>query len=286
MSTAPPHPVTPVITGRPGAKAKRVSRLPTETSKERLQGLVTRSKRKTGVPFNIHFVRRTNPAAPDPMLATMVRGGRGGEVRLQLLMSMHLIAVRQPYDVTRTASAWARLLALPEPDTNGARRINDASKWLEEHRLIRTERQRGGPRRTFLLSLDGSGGSYARPVGKERWVRVPLPFWQNGWIVSLSGSAIAMWLITKEMMGGRKSPTRAPWVSPLEAKERYGVGDEFRTKGTRELERAGLLTIGRIPQGGDADYTRLRNTYWLEIDRLDETPGGSWSATPASLDEH
>lgn len=74
------------------------------------------------------------------------------------------------------------------------------------------------------------------------------------------------------MMGGRRSPTRAPWVSPLEAKERYGVSDEFRAKGTRELERARLLTIGRIPQGGDADYTRLRNTYWLEIDRLDDSP--------------
>jgi hypothetical protein len=81
-----------------------------------------------------------------------------------------------------------------------------------------------------------------------------------------------MWLITKEMMGGRRSPAQAPWVSPLEAKERYAVSDDLRTKGTRQLEALGLLTIGRIPQGGDSDYKRLRNTYWLDLDRLDDSP--------------
>jgi hypothetical protein len=232
---------------------------------------VAKSKR-SAVPFNIHFARRSDPGLPPPMLATMLRGGRGGEVRLKLLMSMHLIAVRAPFDVTRTASAWARLLSLPDPDGNGARRINDALKWLEAHRLIRTERQPGGPPKVFILSLAGTGQPYVRPAGKERWIRVPVSFWQKGWIVTLSASAIAMWLITKELQGGRQSASQAPWVSPLIAKERYAISDDTRTKGTRELAAHGLLTIGRIPQGGDSDYNRLRNTYWLDLDRLEESP--------------
>lgn len=242
----------------------------------RLADLVAKSKRKTGVPFNIHFVRRNDPGLPPPALTTILRGGQGGEVRLKLLMSMHLIAVRSPFDVKpRTASGWARLLSLPDPDVKGARRINDALKWLEAHKLIRTERVPGGPPKVFVLSLSGSGQPYERPVGKERWILVPLSFWQNGWIVTLSASAIAMWLITKEMQGGRKSPSQAPWVSPQMAKERYALSDDTRTKGTHELEVEGLLTIGRTPQGEDWAYNRLRNTYWLDLDRLEESPSGS-----------
>jgi hypothetical protein len=69
------------------------------------------------VPFDIGFVRRPDDDASlaAPPLATMLRGGRGGEVRLKLFLSMQLIAVAHPYDVTRTASYWAHLLSLPEP---------------------------------------------------------------------------------------------------------------------------------------------------------------------------
>lgn len=197
-------------------------------------------------------------------------------MRLKLFLSMNLIAARAPHDVTRKPVSWAALLSLADPDVNGARRIRDAINWLEHNKLIRTEKRPGGPPRVFLLSQLGTAGPYLRPsLGGARYVNVPVAFWQNGWIVTLSAPAIAMWLITKEMQGGRDSPDEV-WVSPLVAKERYDLSDDTRTKGTRELASHGLLTIGRTKQGDEWRWDRLRNTYWLNLDRLEDVPGSGW----------
>jgi len=188
---------------------------------------------------------------------------------------MHLIAVASPYNVTRRASSWASLLHLPDPTTNGARRVNDAIDWLECHKLIHTVRRRGGPPEVFLLSELGTGGTYSRPGPARPYINVPVPFWRSGWIVNLSAPAIAMWLITKEMQGGRKFPEDV-WVPPVIARERYDLSDDTRTKGTRELQKHGLLTIGRTTQGLEWTWDRQRNTYWLNLDRLKDQPGSSW----------
>jgi hypothetical protein len=238
-----------------------------------LAALVTRSKRDV-VPFRIGFVRRTRDDAtlPAPPLARTLRGGRGGEVRLKLFLSMNLIAVHTPHNVTRKAGYWAALLGLEDPETNGARRVNDGIKWLEVNKFIRTERRRGGPPEVFLRSQLGTGEDFTRPTPAERYINMPVNFWRNGWIVALSAPAVAMWLITQEMQGGKRSPDEV-WISPAVAKERYDLSDDTRTKGTRELEEHGLLTIGRTKQGLEWTWDRLRNTYWLDLGRLDDQVG-------------
>ena len=201
----------------------------------------------------------------------MVRGGRGGEVRLKLFLSMQLIAVQAPHNIVRRPASWASLLALPDPGVGGARRINDAIKWLGANKLIRLEPKQGGPAEVFLLSQLGDGQPYSRPGG--RYVNLPVAFWENDWLVTLSAAATAMWLITCEMQGGKKSEADAPWISPALAQERYDLSDDTRSKGTRELAAHGLLTIGRTKQGEEWAWDRLRNTYWLNKDRLQDQPG-------------
>jgi hypothetical protein len=88
----------------------------------------------------------------------------------------------------------------------------------------------------------------------------------------LFAGLIAMWLITQEIQGGKTSSGEV-WVPPGLAKERYDLSGDTRTKGTRELEEHLLLTIGRTRQGNEWTWDRLRNTYWLNLARLNEEPG-------------
>ena len=69
----------------------------------------------------VGFVRDQNSEA-GPTLALMLREmAEAGEVRLKLLVSMHLIAAGDKHDVTRSPASWAQMLDLPKPETNGAR---------------------------------------------------------------------------------------------------------------------------------------------------------------------
>ncbi len=49
----------------------------------------------------------------------------------------------------------------------------------------------------------------------------------------------------------------------------YELSHDTWTSGRQELERAGLLTVKRVPQGDEYVYTRLRNSYWLDTTPLD-----------------
>ncbi len=235
----------------------------------RLHRLVERSRR-TSVPLPTAFVR-DETAEEGPPLARILRGGRGGEVRLKLLLSMHVLGVRPPHNVPGLPSSWAQTLDLPEPLANGARRVRDAMAWLAEHEFIRVEKERGRPPECFLLSPLGTGDDYMRPTPTPRYIRVPVAMWQNGWIITLSGTALALWLVLADMQGGRED--RNVWVQPDQARERYGLSEDTFTKGISELERHGLVRVSKQPQGDDEwYYNRLRNAYLLYGGRLNDAP--------------
>lgn len=222
------------------------------------------------MPLPVGFVRDEN-SEEDPPLARILRGGRGGEVRLKLLLSMHLLGTKSPHDVPGSPSSWALTLALPDAMKNGARRVRDAMCWLDEHRFIRIEQTRGKEPTCFLLHPLGDGRDYVRPTPAERYIRVPAAMWHNGWIVTLSGTALAMWLVLAEMQGGRED--QDVWVPPAEARERYGLSEDTFTKGISELELHGLVTVTKRPQGDEEWlYNRLRNGYRLHGGRLNEAP--------------
>lgn len=263
----PEPPVSPGTPGGPGAKVP--DPLADETARL-LRWVVQRSSRFSGVPFGEGFLR-ANPrvSSEGPPVARILRGGRGGEVRLKLYLSLALLAVSPPFDVSHIpARAWAQMLGLDDATTNGARRVNDAINWLADHQFVEAIRGRGSPGSIVVLHQSGSGEKYVRPG--NRWVQVPLGFWEHGWIVHLSGSAIALLLILLDLQGGRHVPQS---IKPSEAKDRYGLSPDTWTKGTKELSAFGLVAVGKAPQGEVWDFRRLQNSYWVFADRLGRPPG-------------
>jgi hypothetical protein len=196
----------------------------------------------------------------------MVRGGRGGEVRLKLYLCLDLVATKSPYRlIGMPARLWAEMLSLPDPEGRGARRVSDALDWLDAHKLVAVERHRGAPPDITLLNPAGDGEQYHRPM--KRWVKVPLPFWTQQWITALSGRATAIFLVLLDMQGGRPR-TNPPWLSAAD-RTRYSLSADTWTRGTHELVDKNLLTVKRTPQGRDFDWRRLRNTYWIEVEQLE-----------------
>ena len=61
-------------------------------------------------------------------------------------------------------------------------------------------------------------------------------------------------------------------------KLRYGLSDDSWTKATAELRTAGLIEVGRQSQGKDFDWSRMRNTYRVDLDQLEPSPS-HWHTT-------
>lgn len=278
-STPVPHP--PPDARFPSAKVGRMSRSSatavTAQSRRLLNQLVERSRRTSGVQFPPSFLR--DDKQYNPPLARLLRGGRGGDVRLKLYLTMTLLAARPPHDIRSIpARAWAQALGLPDPERNGARRIGDALDFLAEQKLIRVRGRQGSPRDVVLLSPAGNGGKYD---WRGAWyISLPLGFWSNEWIYHLTGSAVALLLVLRDMRSDRKF-TDPPWLS-TRGKKRYGLSEATWTRATKELTEMGLLTVGRTPQGKDFDYRRLRNTYWVHTERLDEAAFAPARSDPAA----
>jgi hypothetical protein len=236
------------------------------------------------------FVEATQAEVDAPM-ATMLRGGRGGSVRLKLYLSILWFAANPPYDVSYPARAWASLLDLDNPETNGARRITDAVAWLGEHRLLHLERKQGRPTRIYLLADDGTGEPY-RPPGKileelrakgvdpradefkrHLYLQLPAHFWTNGWLAGLSGLGIAMLLALLAEQRDKDAGSEL-WFSPRLAKQRFGLSEDARTAGFRQLEIVRLASMRRRPVNRDAfEFARMRNTYTLDRARLEKRIG-------------
>ncbi|NNJ62726.1 MAG: hypothetical protein HKP61_17670 [Dactylosporangium sp.] len=188
-------------------------------------------------------------------------------MKLKLYLTMTMLAARPPHDIRSIpARTWAEVLALPDPEVNGARRVADALNWLQQSRLIRLDSRQGMPKDVTLLSPSGTGTAYS---WRGAWyVRVPLGFWQNEWIYRLSGTAVGFLLVLRDMRSNR-AETDPPWLTTTQ-KQRYGFSDDTWTRATKELQDHGLLVIRRRPQGKEFDHRRLRNSYWIDIDRLDQ----------------
>lgn len=269
-----------------GGPAHPRSRTPSLDTLGVAQAIKDRLGRRESAPVRVAFVgAHEDDRAPGevPPLARLLRGGRGGEVRLKLELSFLWFAASPPHDLMYPARAWAILLGLEDPSGRGTRRVRQAINSLADAGLVLVEPHPGQPSRIYLLDETGSeepyllpGAAYskARGSGREwrhRYIQLPDSLWTNGWLATLSGAALAMLLVLFVELGQDDPTTKDLWFSPSRAEKLYGLSEDTRSKGLRELRAADLVTARRRSASRDAlDFKRVRNTYRLRLNRLDE----------------
>jgi hypothetical protein len=275
----------------PATRAQKVRTRPSRQALTQGERAVVRLKRRSAQ-IRRSFISRDDPV--EPPLARALRGGRGGEVRIKLYLTLLWFGGgNQPYDVTFPARAMAELLDLEDPAGRGARRITGAIRWLEAHRLLLVERVRGEPSRLTLLDESGQGRAY-RPPGEvcrelsdtgaaegwedteeawyfNRYEQLPPEFWGNGWIATLSASGVAILLVLM-VLDTENNGKQGFWISPKRAKQRFALSEDTWTRGIKELERYGLIVVRPKQVSEDFGWKRRRNTFGLDRSRLKNLP--------------
>jgi len=202
-------------------------------------------------------------------LARLVQGGRGGEVRLKLYLTITLMATKRPYDLQRPPSPqrWAALLALTGHSTS--RRVSSNLRWLHLNKFIELTPRAGRLPLITLIDPIAGTGPYVRPIEQSlRYIGLPLGLWSEGWILELSPTALALLMIIRDVQEGR---SEARYASQQD-RDAYHLSSDTWTRASRELVQHELLDIRRVPQGGEFDYQRMRNLYSVNTDRLMSPP--------------
>jgi len=251
---------------------------------------VAKRNHKRQLPLRRAFAERPDNIDKPTPLARMLRGGRGGSVRLRLYLSFLWLGAAPPHELTYPARAWAELLDLDDPSGAGARRIADAVRWLEKNKFIEVTNRSGAPNVVRLLDDAGRekpyetpGTAFNRLRGKKpeaaqihRYIQLPPELWTSGWMAVLSPAALAMLIVLRVQVGAKDPDTEEVWISPEYADKAFLLAEETRTRGVRELQRAGLVTIRRrqLVATDSFDFRRFRNVYQLHLGAL---------ATPAAV---
>lgn len=245
--------------------------------------LAQRVRGRSSTPIRRGFAAREAGETHTPPMASILRSGRGAGVRLKLYLALLWVAVGEPHDVTFPARTWAALIGLSDPEGVGARQVRSGLAWLYEHDLIDLYENPGQPSTVTLLDETGAGNDYVLPAqamnqakqrGEEpdpadRYFRLPLGYWTQGWVARLSGTATAMLLVLLEAQRPGQTD-REIWFSPAIADARYVLSENTRSAGLKELREAELVVVHRRPVDPRAlTYKRVRNTYTILMANLD-----------------
>lgn len=227
-----------------------------------LRSAVERSRRHSTVQLPIDFLR--DPAEAPTPLKRIGSDGRGQGLRLKLYLSMTMLATKKPHQLRPyPASAYATMLALDDPEGQGARRVNQAQRWLRDAGFIQRVENGTHPPHITLLPLP------ARGDWGGRWVTLPIVMWSNGWIQVMSGRALMLYVVLRELTGGRPDGATADG----RRKRQYGLSDETWARGTADLEALGLAQVLRVIDSSDPFSRRQpRLKYRLYDDRMSGLP--------------
>lgn len=237
-------------------------RMSSSDAKRLMAAAVTRSKRSSSVQLPIAFARVPDGQTP---LKHIQQDGRGEGLRLRLFLLMVMMATAAPHRLRPyVAPAFAKTLDLADPEKEGARRVNQSQRWLAQYNYIsRDTTQR--PMVVTILNCDRSGTPWSGASGK-RWITVPLELWTNGWILELSGRGLALYIVLRELTGGKAAGASVPG----RRRKEYGLSYETWKRGCDELEELGLLQVERERVSDDEDWGLQvhRNVYRLIPDGL------------------
>lgn len=251
-------------------------------------------RRAAGAPVRNMFVANDRAGVRPPMAQLLSAatstavggGGRGGQLRLKLYLSLLWICAAPPHEAVRPARAWAGLLGLDDPAGRGARRVQDAMRDLQERQMV-VIRNRGSAANGVTPLIEwGTGQPYSTPpeaynhfqlrraspetLAAHRYFRLPSSLWTNGLIARLGGPGLTMLLVLRcEQQGVDGKPV---WFSPDRALNRFGLAESTRRQGLDQLRAEGLVTSvqQRLSESGDfIDVYRRRLVHTLTMG-LDE----------------
>ncbi|WP_441893780.1 hypothetical protein [Microbacterium sp.] len=228
-----------------------------------MQQLRSAAKRsgRASVALPREFARDTENPEPEPPLVRILRGK--GETRLKVYLTTLMAATRAPHATQNSAYTLATTLGLGE--SRGARRrIDEAYKGLVDLNLVARELNPGAIATTTVLHWSGKGEQWEIPTPASPYISLPIELWRNGWIVALSGRAIAMLIVLRELTNGRSGDSA--WADGTRKAE-YGLSADTWTRGCAELESAGLLTMSTVVASSHG-LRRRRKSYTLHIDNL------------------
>lgn len=234
---------------------------------------------ESGAPVRNLFVTSMDGELP-PLAALLRGGGRGGQTRVKLLLSLLWVCTAAPHEAIYPARAWAALIGLDDPDNKGARRIHEAVRDLVDRRLIAAQDRGGRPSALRLLDESGSGEPYTAPserynalrqtragndvLRRHAYFKIPSKLWTEGHIARLGGPGIAMLLVLLcERRGNRDG---AVWFTPEVAQGRFQLAPATRTAGLKELRDRDLLQTRKAVVSQDGTFIsfyRRRNVHTL-----------------------
>lgn len=186
-------------------------------------------------------------------------------MRIKAFLIVRMQATAHPYAITQASKDLAEMLGLPKPETAGTRRVNKAFSDLVGLQLVSREMVPGRVPITTVLDPRGSGDSWSDKNLREGFITLPIDLWRRGWLIALSGRALALLIILRELTHGRKVSS-GTWVDGIRKRE-YGLSDDTWTKATQELCEAGLLEV-KVEVHSSRGEPRRRNLYRLHLERL------------------
>lgn len=269
------------------------------------------NKRLPHAPLRRAFTRTAaDPAEASALFASgaldhdsytpMMRLMRTGEVRLKTYLTLVWLCAKYPHDTRPPAGKLAQAMGV---DGNGARRVNDALRYLEERRFIVREQRPGQSTRVWLRHESGDGSDYVRPYELAKstdadvkaanlFAQVPRQLWTRGWIAVLSGRALACLLILLDASSGREDndtksvkldegteyrevTSYAPRYFPqAHRRQLYTISPDTWRRGMVELERYGLITRGwRRQMMFYTDHAKQYRTYQVNLEGFERLAG-------------
>jgi DNA-binding transcriptional ArsR family regulator len=233
-----------------------------QAAREAATAIAYSLRRRRGIRVRSAFVRDRTGQRSAPMGKLIAAGGRCGGIALKVYLALLWLRPVVPTEIS--PGKLATLIGLGDPAKNGPRRVGEALRILAEYGLITAERRRGGPPRVALLREDGRGGRYFAPRGDDDdyYFYLPTALWTSGELQKLTTPGLALLLA---IMAEQRSPGAAQWWSTKAFADRIGLSPATRTRGTRELQKAGLISAGRRrdPRPGSIRADPMRNVYVL-----------------------
>lgn len=223
------------------------------TQQQTLQALLDKSKR-SAVPLRRSFLQAGQSGGAGA-LALLVRKHQA----LDLFLLSVGLASHEPWEVKMEAGTLGRALGWGD-GRRGRLAVSRAAAELDEVRLIErfnVSRKTG----IRLLREDASGSPYTNPDGKsveDRYLRIPLAYWLEGWQNSLSLPEKVVLLIALARGPGFTLPQ-------ARAHQFYGISEDTVHRGIIGLTNRQLL-FGygrRVPAPLAGKGFTYVNEYWL-----------------------